>query len=388
MQSIIILGRQPKIGLAELEALFSAEKVQQIMPQVALVDLAADKIPFNRLGGALKLGQVITRTEPNKIIDSILSTLPAYNLKSSSKINLGISYYGHSLSVRELGTLGLKLKKELKSVGLNIRIVPNRQPSLNTAQVYHNKLTTNNGLELLIVPHKNQLLIARGVAVQNIASYTARDRGRPKRDSYVGMLPPKLAQIMINLASTSLDSTNKQLLDPFCGTGVVLQEALLMGYSVYGSDINQRVTDFTKTNLDWLQSKFPELDRKYHLETADAQNNTWQPPIDLVVSETFLGKPLNHLLPIDQLRTMAQEINVLHKKFLQNLAGQISSGTRLCLAVPAWQTKNGFLRLAMLDQLTDLGYNRVVLKHADSNDLIYHRPDQLVARELIILTRK
>lgn len=60
--------------------------------------------------------------------------------------------------------------------------------------------------------------------VQDIESYTARDQARPMRDARVGMLPPKLAQIIINLALSNNDIT--EVLDPFCGTGVVLQEGI------------------------------------------------------------------------------------------------------------------------------------------------------------------
>ena len=80
--------------------------------------------------------------------------------------------------------------------------------------------------------------------MQDIESYTKRDRERPKRDAKVGMLPPKLAQIIINLAAGQLPEEKLQnicdiplgepiprrllgqtVLDPFCGTGVILQEA-------------------------------------------------------------------------------------------------------------------------------------------------------------------
>jgi len=63
-------------------------------------------------------------------------------------------------------------------------------------------------------------------------------------------------------------------------------------------------------------------------------------------------------------------------------------GFRLCLAVPAWQTGRNFKHLPLLDQLTDMGYNRVSFVHAGGNDLIYHREGQIVGRELVTLIRK
>ena len=89
-----------------------------------------------------------------------------------------------------------------------------------------------------------ELVIALTEAIQDIDAYTARDRERPARSAKVGMLPPKLAQILVNSAQGSA------IYDPFCGTGVILQEALLMGHEAYGSDLAAEMVDATRTNLE------------------------------------------------------------------------------------------------------------------------------------------
>lgn len=61
---------------------------------------------------------------------------------------------------------------------------------------------------------------------------------------------------------------------------------------------------------------------------------------------------------------------------------------RICLAVPAWKTRKGFIHLPLLDSLEKLGYTRVSFVHADNNKLIYHREGQVVGRELVVLIRK
>jgi hypothetical protein len=60
----------------------------------------------------------------------------------------------------------------------------------------------------------------------------------------------------------------------------------------------------------------------------------------------------------------------------------------MCIAVPAWKKKDGFVHLPTLEKLTELGYTRLSFESADEQDLIYHRPDQTVARELVVLIRK
>jgi hypothetical protein len=44
--------------------------------------------------------------------------------------------------------------------------------------------------------------------------------------------------------------------------------------------------------------------------------------------------------------------------------------------------------LKIVDDLEKMGYNRVSFKHVGNDSLIYHRSDQVVARELLVLTVK
>ena len=200
------------------------------------------------------------------------------------------------------------------------------------------------------------------------------------------MLPPKLAQVIVNVTNPE---NNQSMLDPFCGTGVILQEALLMGLNVYGTDLEERMIDYSKTNLDWLSEKYPEQLKglSYLLEVGDATNFDWQ-PFDSVACETYLGQPFSAVPKPEKLRQVIQDVNTIHNKFFANLAKQTKPGTRMCIAVPAWHTKQGVKNLPILDQLTDMGYTRMSFVHADNKDLVYHREGQIVGRELLALTRK
>jgi tRNA G10 N-methylase Trm11 len=270
-----------------------------------------------------------------------------------------------------------------------VRLVPNQEPALSSAQVLHNHLTGERGIELLAVKHGAETIIARTTAIQDIPGYAARDQGRPKRDAFVGMLPPKLAQTIVNLATGPLSpATAHTILDPFCGTGVVLQEAALMGYGIYGSDLETRMVDYSEKNLAWL-GEHADITSPM-LEVGDATTHRWQPGhISAVASETYLGRPLSSWPRPETLREIIGTCNVIIGKFLRNMAAQTPSGLRLCLAVPAWRSPDGRLHhLPLLDLLGEMGYNRVSFEHAREEQLVYYRPDQLVARELLVITRK
>ncbi len=392
-QTLCILGRQSELGLAELESLYGPDVMQPVGHGAVLIDCAPDSIRFDRLGGVIKVCSVESilqdPTWPN-----ITSYLKASSEKymtddNTGKITFGLSVYGIDVTPKEVLATGLELKKSFKAAKQSFRLVPNQKIALNSAQVLHNRLLHGHNAELVFLKDGNRVICGRTVQVQDIDAYSSRDYSRPHRDSRVGMLPPKLAQIIINLAAGTLD-TASTVLDPFCGTGVVLQEAGLMGFLVYGTDIDERMLTYSQQNLAWLGLRTGVLALKNpRLELGDATNMTWQKPFDTIASELYLGRAFNHMPTHEELESNRTNCGTITEKFLHNLWPQIKSGDRLCLAVPTWQTRPGvFLHLPLLEHLEQLGYNRVSFRHTHNQDLIYARPNQVVCRELLIVTRK
>lgn len=428
MDSILILGRQPALGLAELEGLYSADKVKPIGSQAALVQVDPCLLAFDRLGGSTKFCRHLTTLETTnwkEIEKFLVQTSPGHSERMpEGKMRLGLSVIGLNVPLKQLEATGLNMKKAIKKTGRNVRLVPNKAAELNTAQVIHNQLTGPTGWELVFIQSGDKTVVAQTIKVQDIASYTIRDRERPKRDSRVGMLPPKLAQIIINLAVGQLPEDKLEsiceipagqpiprkyfeqtVLDPFCGTGVVLQEALLMGYDVFGTDIEQRMVDYSIANVhDWfVRTLHPDWSIKSTIAKGDAashswldatwnesnQDHDWHPAkIDFVACETYLGRPFTSPPSPEVLNQTVSDCNLIIKKFLRNIHGQLEAGTRLCIAVPAWQLKKGqFKHLPLLDSLEEIGYNRLSFEHVLDEDLLYYREDQIVARQLLVLQR-
>jgi tRNA G10 N-methylase Trm11 len=387
-KSLIILGRQPKLGMAELESLYGANGLKALNGAV-LLDIPTPEINFKRLGGAIKIAQVLRILPTNNwqsILQFLIEEIPGHlQYQPAGKFTLGLSIYGLHVSLGEQSKGLMSVKRVIRSTGKAVRIVPNKTPALNSAQVLHNKLTTKGAWELIIIKDGKNTILAQTIFVQDIEAYAERDQTRPARDARVGMLPPKLAQIMINLANPPTDAT---VLDPFCGTGVVLQEALLMGYSTVGTDLEPRMVQFTKKNLDWLNTKSITLNANYEVSQGDATNHIWPENISSIVSEVYLGRPLSKIPNSEELYKIASDVNTIFKKFLINLSGQINPGVRICLAVPTWRAKHGFVNLPALDNLSELGYNQLDFKRAEQKDLVYFREDQIVARQLIVLEKK
>ena len=364
MTFLFVLGREPKISLAELEAIFSSSKVKQIGANLAQV--TARTVSLDHLGGTVKVAQIIDQP-----IQDFLSNLPA------GKITLGISDYSEHANPRKTWELALKYKNLLKRHGRNVRLVPNgKSPILSSAASHHNQLgEKTNHIEIV----KYGKYTGISIGAQNITAYAKRDQARPARDAFVGMLPPKLAQILINL---------------FCGTGVILQESILMGYSAYGTDLSEKMIDYSRKNLDWITKRTPRLQKpnapKLHLEPGDATNHKWQlTQPDFVASEIYLGHPLSAPPAEVKLKALQQDAKALLVGFLKNLSSQLPANAQIALATPAWKRPDGsYSGVNILDEIDKLGYNAIKYRYASYDDLLYYREDQIVARQIIVLRKK
>lgn len=346
MKYLAVLGRQPEISIAELE-------------------MSGFCTDIDRLGGVQKLAVKLEQAPLE-----YLAGLP------EGKITLGVSDYSRGASRKTASQEALKLKKILVRHGRSARVVENKDAVLSTATSLHNGLSGKNERKVELIKVDDEWY--RVIGVQDIDAYARRDQARPARDARVGMLPPKLAQILINLCGPL--PPGAVVLDPFCGTGVVLQEALLMGYDVYGTDINERMIKYSKKNLEYL--KFIN----YKLQVGDATSFQWQQPIDAVACEGYLGKPMTQIPSEMELKEQKQECGAIVLGFLRNLAKQIATNVPIVIAVPAWLRENGeYSRLDVLDEIESMGYN---VDNKMREGLIYHRDGQVVARDILILRKK
>ena len=381
---IAILGRQPELGAAELERLYG--DVSWFSEDS--VTVSTESISINRLGGSQKIGRVVKelqQTDWPSVSKFLVSHFNESFAESDHKITLGISAYGFRINPRDIQKTGLVIKSKLKAHGVSLRLIPNQDAVLSTATSHHNKLGLSpHKVELIIVRGKKSIIIAESVGSQNITAYAARDQGRPKRDAFVGMLPPKLAQIIVNL--TGSHTKGSRILDPFCGTGVLLQESLLLGYNAYGTDLSEKMIDFSGQNLAWITNKY-NLSQTYDLAVGDAMDYRWQPPITAVATETYLGQPFSAPPSPAKLREVQGNCNHIIGSFLRNLSSQLPSGTPVCLGVPAWRDKSGnFTHLPLIRTVESYGFQKVPLS-TSQQPLLYYRENQVVARELLILKK-
>ncbi len=236
------------------------------------------------------------------------------------------------------------------------------------------------------------ITISASVWLQDYEDYSKRDYGRPGRDARSGMLPPKLARILINLAR-KIDT--ETVLDPFCGSGGIITEAGMMGLKSTGFDKSQKAVDDSINNWEWLQSNTDNATGRVRALAGDArQLHTLCSPLffDSCATEPYLGPPTSKPLDPQRFGIISNELIPLYIRTLGEIRTVVKPGARVVFVVPRFRLRDNdsFANLRLLSEIKLLGYH--ILDPLSEFEpikgrtpLVYSRPGQVVQREIFVL---
>lgn len=397
-----ILGRESLLSLAEILACLPKFTknftVEYFSPDFLIINTPLSlnsKSMMRDLGGTIKIGKIFKIEREEKwsdlkktITDHILTTK-----NTGQKIFFGLSIYNEQKKYLDSKKLGLEIKKELAENNFSSRWVVSKDKRLSSVTVKLNKLLSQRGIEILILPSEENIYLGETLEIQPFSEFNERDFGRPGRDVFSGMLPPKLAKIMINLAEVSKEAV---ILDPFCGSGTIITEAALMNYQkILGSDLSSKSVKDTKINFDWIQKR--NLGYKLpvpKIEICDATKVSRCYPknfIEAIVTEPFLGPPLKNREPEQKINQIIQQLSSLYLKTLSEFNKIIKSNG---VVVMVWPVFNKTKFLPILEKIQKIGWQIQSLlpkefekKLAGRKTLIYSRPDQKISREIVKLKK-
>lgn len=417
MRYFSLFGNHPDLSFLELCSVLESENIsytiESFSNSVCLWE-CAQEIPLvyfqKRLGGTVKFGLLYDQTFEYKkdSLAQVLTDLLLPMQEYSKRLTFGLSLYVRNDEKKEsfrsfrknqsfLKSLGLDIKKSLIQNGGSIRFVfPQQTLGLSSVVVEKNNLTKSGNTELVLFKNTSEVLLGKTLFVQPFEEYSFRDWSRPHHDMSTGLLPPKLAQIMINL--TGLSPKNQpHLHDPFCGFGTLLQEALLMGYEhVGGSDIDPIRVEETRANIAWLCSKHScSLSPQRIFESPAGKLGVLFAPesLDAFITEPYLGPILpKHQKPPLQL---VRELSHLYFQSFKAFYTLLKKGGVVVCVLPVWRSQKN-TPLAVFDRILSLGFKNTTIPshllkyiHQPTNrkTLLYTRVDQTIARELCVFKK-
>jgi tRNA G10 N-methylase Trm11 len=395
------LGHLPHVSVAELCALTPDFRLQRVLENKVAIFETAEELDIDDLnmwGGTMLLAKQIDAKNPT--LRDIPKLLHEQLATTKGKATFSLRSIGVSKDViRDAYRDG---KQFLKKQGKSTRYVGNeRQPAATVLLHDAGLMNPKEGCELVILKDEDYLWFGRTIAAQDPDAYTKRDMQKPVRDTRLGLLPPKLAQIMLNfgkwLVDTKSGATKPKktitVLDPFCGMGVVPMECLLRGWTVLAADLNERAIAGCEKNLDWLR-------KEEDIKKKDVPSTIWKQdarkpfklktPPDVIVTESHLGPALSDRPNQKDAAKMRTENDQLQTEFLKNIAATLP-GTPIVVTWPVWHLKTGPLFIEKTwNHLQELGYRAVLPRGIETDNtarlsLLYRRPDQVVGREIILL---
>ncbi len=416
-----VLGRERDLCLAELKAVLRSFcfdfVILSLSKNIVFIKLAGidDSSVSNladMLGGTIKVFRIIGNT------GNIKRTAVDYiekNFQGGSKISFAFSAYlvNTHFSTQKLNAFGFQIKNELKRVSVSTRYIELRDGIETQTILSLKEKLVHKGVEFGIFPNNIGVL----VGLSNPEEWSSRDYDKPAGDKRSGMLPPKLARIMVNLAlgqfnqrsvdSGQMDKDQKPgdcrlpadsylVVDPFCGSGNILLESLVLGHDIYGSDSSEKAIRDSHANIEWLMEQMSNSKTENIILQADATKvdfldlfNSHHLPIDsyagfAVVTEPYLGEPKRFEPSMNSAKGEYDKIGEIYLTFLENIK-QLASNNKqmvLCLVFPLVETfdKGQFSLFAdIVDEIKKIGYTTL------QSPLIYGRDYQVVKREIVLL---
>ena len=418
MQYAFILGRVYTLSLAELlQVLTSLEVTAKILacsPEVVVIEtnkaLNAETLQA-RLGGSIKIIRLFDtfqkkgKENPSQVLTNYFTykRIKEYFHEYTGKKQFGVSIYSLDPSVRyrdEVTRIAFLIKKILQDQAQSVRAVLPQFPAqaLSSVQVTENQLL-QKGAEIVVIAGNQRLFVGKTLVVQNYEDYGRRDYQRPARDEKVGMIPPKVAQTMINL-STPLKPL-EYILDPFCGSGTILQEAILMGYRAIGSDLEQKMIENSEKNLEWFRNRYHVALGRYKLFKANAAEISILLPkfkVSSVVTEGTLGPIYGKLPKKPEMQNNFKGLSKLYDQVFKEFKKFLTEGSKVVICLPAYKTgMSDYEFMPNLDFITENGYTILdplpeyltakyrFLRVTPRKSMVYDRNDQVVAREIFVI---
>jgi hypothetical protein len=389
-QYVLLLGSHPVLSRAELKPVSKELRFYARWNFVVAEDLVVhnprnlpkkpEQLFLDRLGGVVRVAKVI-----GEFSDVLIAAKAAEELQKRNKdtvVNIGMSSFGLTRSQHQ----GIRdgIEHDLKTLWeRKVRVVREASPLLSSGRIFNDKLLKKGG-EVIIWPTENGYTLAVTKATQNLRNYTLRDRSKPFRDSKMGMLPPKVAQMLLNFSGAKEDD---MVIDPFCGSGTVNSEAAIAGYDTEGSDINEKNIDGTQANFAFLAEKFRFDMGAGKFEVLDAAEIEYATKTGVIVTEGFLGENFEERPSSQGMDRSLGVVENLWRRMFEQLKESEIHTIVFCLPAMYQGERVKSIREKVFAKAKESAYTPIALFGNDFS-YVYSREGAYVGREICVVTRR
>ena len=390
MQTLLFIsGKNWILSLAELTSFFKARAIEfqidYFSTEFFILIFQKDLAPalINDLGGTIKIGELKgkisaetvreaflkkTKSAQKQVMDVLVSSDALKNMsKTDGKLLFGISIYTSDNNIKTAGGgiqryIGSQIKEELEALGKKSSFmgvsIDRSEAQLSHVEVLKKQLVEKQA-EVLVCIGKTDSWIGVTVAVHNPFEFQKRDVYKPNQRAIFGM-PPRLARMMVNLSACTSEKT---LLDSFCGVGTILQEALLEHAMVIGVDVNNWCVKAATENLEWIEQEYHLSDADFRIIPGDVDHLVERVGVesaDCMVSEPDLGPALRETPTGPYAQKIIEKLEPLFMNFIEQAYHVLRPNGRLVLVTPFIRTRSREAVTMPIDEkLKEVGFKRI-----------------------------
>lgn len=380
---VFFLGSHPEMSLAELRLVSNSREAERTNT-VAFIDSLTDMGTqwFRQLGGSPKWGEVIATIEKSeKDIESKALEILKNSLKNEAKKEYVLSLYGVRLQKRSFHHT---LKEMLPGVKYDGKFEELQHPP---AAVEH--VMKRGGHEFSLISTPTAVYCVKTLGVQDTRFWSTIDADRPARDMKIGMLPSKLARMMINVSGV-VAHENGKVWDPFVGQGTIAMQAATVNVPILGTDKAPASLANAKRNMVWLVNSGLVKQAKHEFYPETIERAKLDRSITAIITEPFLGTPRYKPFTSEFLAKREwREIQRLYGSLLQVASSLLRKGQRLVFIKPVYAflaNNGGQWYNPPLSMSAEAWQVPELLK--DLGSLLWIQRDSVVGREIVILEKR
>ncbi len=205
-------------------------------------------------------------------------------------------------------------------------------------------------LDLELFVFKNKL--AKVIINSNPSEFKERDEARPYFDK-LKVTSLRLSKILVNLSQIK---ENETLVDPFVGAGSVLQEAMLMGINVLGTDTDKSSVEGAIKNLEWIKNKY-RLKSNFKIHNLDNKEiDKIIQNIDAVATEPYFGPFFKRIPDFKEVEKIIKNIEDIYYNLLVKLKKIVKKNHFIVFPVPLYKTTKGRTTLDFENMVKEIGF--------------------------------
>jgi tRNA G10 N-methylase Trm11 len=306
---------------------------KQLSAQAALVEMKDESGGYERLAGVHKV--VVPVTLKPKSWSASIKDVEGFLEALDDSFNFSVSLYAaDGVGEGEYEQVASTVLEAVRKMGFR---KANLIRPRNGTEVLTKEIVSRKIIDFVVLRLPEGYWVGATSFIPDTQQFQLRSNERPVVSADIS-ISSRLAKLLLNVAGVR---KGQLVLDPFCGSGTILSEALLMGANCIGVDRDPVRIENTERNLEWLSKTLGISDRSYSLKVGDAtrlETLMEGVQVDTVVTEPIFLPRMDFAPSLDKAKKLIRNSSRLYSESLYSIASIVRKGGRVVIVTPSLRT--------------------------------------------------